>query len=114
MFNQVKNNAEALILPLHSPKSSYAPANIDKALKEVVEFHNELAKGMQKLTQRGNVYKGETRKGISLNQSYRSFVDKDGYTRDYPLTSIAYGNFGIERIKDPKGEIIRDWSGLVD
>lgn len=114
MFNQVKNNAEAIILPMHTARSQYAPANIDKALKEVVDFHNNLVKGMNHLQESGFVYKGETRKGISLGQSYRTFVDKDGTTRDFPLTSIAYGNFGLARIKSPDGKIIQDWSGIKE
>lgn len=109
IYQQVKTNAESLISPM---KESNIYEDIDKVLQRVLDFHNKLDGAMKKASEKGLTYQSETKNGISTTQSFRTFIDKDGNTHDFSLSSLASGMWGASRIKNPAGVVTRDWSGL--
>lgn len=111
-MNQVKTNAEALILPMQDKRYSYHQSPIS-AINNAAAFHRSLAYAMDIASNQGKLnFVSETTVGNSKNQSYRTFKDEKGLLHDFPLNRLAAQHWNCDRIRTPEGEIIKDYSGL--
>jgi hypothetical protein len=111
IFDQVKTNAEVLILPMQDKRYSYMDSPL-KAINKAAEFHKNLAAATEVIAKKGRKFVSDTIVENSLTQSYRTFKDEEGRLWDYPLSRLALEHWGCTRVRTPEGEIIHDNAGL--
>lgn len=118
IYRQVRDNANSLLLPLLKQDDHYPYKTVEKEMQDAIKFQNGIKDAKLALAQKGYNYLSETRLGVSPNESFMTFVDNnDGITRDYSLQTLSqgYNSFlGMYRLRDAKGNIIRDDSNIKD
>ena len=118
IYRQVRDNANSLLLPLLKQDEHCPYKTVEKEMQDAIKFQNGIKDAKLALAQKGYNYLSETRRGVSPNESFMTFVDNnDGITRDYSLQTLSqgYNSFlGMYRLRDAKGNIIRDDSNIKD